>query len=538
MDFITAKQLIYTRVETKYSPVRKSEFQTYYASLGLSPSMIKEIEDSVRVFDVSKTGNQGKKFFCLKDGQVVVAHSQSIATDHDINDSAGRPGVFIVHCLIFSRQDFLRIENNPFYVFDSFPFLANPAEMVSNYNQKEGREVSVSIRCEQQQPMTVTPAWIQKAAALDDIKTYVLTDTKQEAVLVYGGEDDIDAFFRSLLALCHPSERLHCWFETHGVQLASTAVKFKWVGLPTDSSKYGIKIDASRRSISGSFSPTGNNFYHQWLKTLEQYPERIAHLGTFQELGYAYENVSWPETSKIKMEGCEQFVQLFPDVVKTGIWEAFSKQVSDVFANSFTDYYIEKHKNLAHLACIAVSRTIAYKYFVFEARSWLAEKINRSEWNKKDIREMYKLFKKSNDNVLGFGISWLQRKPQKGELYLEKMSDQDYRFAIQLINRPIPIIEFIHPKFQNVLAEVLGPMVMQIKEDEFCDLVEGCLDLEMGLLLDVISPRLTTLGNQELSQVEKLLKKCDLQVPAFRQKLSNRRNELGKPFHFRNWFIK
>ena len=69
-------QIIYTRLESKYSPNRISEYQVGFASPWLTPDQVKLTEEKIRVFDLSDPSIVRKQFFLLPDGSFVMSRSQ------------------------------------------------------------------------------------------------------------------------------------------------------------------------------------------------------------------------------------------------------------------------------------------------------------------------------------------------------------------------------------------------------------------------------------------------------------------------------
>src|SRR5205085_1455212 len=117
---VPAAQLIYGNVEAEDSPSGRRGYQTLYVTPGsLSASDVAELES--RLFYVPKEAQPPPPkhlFTTLRSGKRAVAQIVSLPGA----DRFGRSGRYLAHVLIFDSQEFARLHNDPFHVFERFPF--------------------------------------------------------------------------------------------------------------------------------------------------------------------------------------------------------------------------------------------------------------------------------------------------------------------------------------------------------------------------------------------------------------------------------
>ena len=106
---VQAHQLIYTRVEPAYSAQRKGGFQTVYQTPMLTAAEVVAIENRVQSFTPLTNGQVRYQYFPLDNGALALTHSCKITSHRAITDAEGRTGAFLAHCLIFSPEEFAKV---------------------------------------------------------------------------------------------------------------------------------------------------------------------------------------------------------------------------------------------------------------------------------------------------------------------------------------------------------------------------------------------------------------------------------------------
>lgn len=536
MDTISARQLIYSRVEAKYSPVGKGGFQTVYASKELSRQSVETIEGYVRVFDVSDPAIRRRQFFAIDPNQIVVTQTLGLTGSREILDSTGGGGVFLAHCLVFSRNEFSQIESNPFWVFDHFTFLSDPEEMVKNYHQASGKEPLVSIEVRTDYP-ECSPECIKIAPKLIALFDSVTKAPQDARIQFVGSPNQIEDCLRTLILFIHPSKRIQCGFDTHAVRISADAKQIRLVGLPKEKPGFLVTFNIERQTIVPPINSSGDkDLFTQWLSKSNFNPDNLIHLNTFQELNRAYTDKSWPMIDQLSEEGCAEFIRVFPDPVKKGVSDALTKAISREFAEVFTNFFISRKKSKIYVAAVATSRKIDLTQLRDEVRLWVLEKAAQFTWDKKYQNDLRTIAKATTDQVLWFWAAALNDETKKADAVLEIMSVDDYRQALSMLHQPLSVQYFLHPRFIKILSQFLAESIDKIPEEELFDIIQISIDNEMFLVLEVISPRILTVDNRLLARIEKMIGKEKFLAPKFMRNMQERRRVLGAPPSFLDIF--
>lgn len=536
MDTISARQLIYSRVEAKYSPVGKGGFQTVYASKELSRQSVEAIEGYVRVFDVSDPTICRRQFFAIDPNQIVVTQTLSLTGSHEILDSTGGGGVFLAHCLVFSRNEFSQIGSDPFWVFDHYSFLSDPEEMVNNYHQSSGKEPLVSIEVRTDYP-ECSPECIKiapKLIALFDLVTKAPQDARIQFV---GRPNRIEECLRTLILFIHPSKRIQCSFDTHAVRISADAKQIRLVGLPKEKSGFLVTYDIERQAIVPPIASSGDkDLFTQWLSKSNFNPDNLIHLTTFQELNRAFTEKSWPMIDQLSEEGCAEFIRVFPNAINKGVSDALTKTISKEFAEVFTHFFISQKKSKVYVTAVATSRKIDLTQMRDEVRLWVLQKAAQSTLDKKYLNDLRMIAKTITDQVLWFWVAALTGDTKKTDAVLEIMSIDDYRQALSMLHQPLSVEHFLHPRFIKILSQFLVESIDKIPEEELFDIIQISIDNELFLILEVISPRILTVDNRLLARIEKMIGKEKFLAPKFMRNMQERRRVLGTPPSFLDLF--
>lgn len=117
---VQIQHIIYTRLEAAYSPVREGGYQVAYNSPDLVNDDIEYIRKRVRCYEYQgDMQRQRLQFFITPSELAAAVVSIPVNPDKEIIDSKERQGTFIAHAILLTKENFQKIENNPFAIFDS-----------------------------------------------------------------------------------------------------------------------------------------------------------------------------------------------------------------------------------------------------------------------------------------------------------------------------------------------------------------------------------------------------------------------------------
>lgn len=215
MPQLTARQLVYSRVEAQYSPRSQSGYQVVYQSPDLPATDVNTIEKRVQCFQ-PKSGEVRYQFFTLDSGRIVVSYSEAITDpDPEITDRNRRSGAFIAHCLILEPGEFQKVRNDPFAILDqSQLFIKDVNEMIALQNKGEPHpykfNVSRRTTCKM---IDWSPEAIEQFCAMAE-QAPTLKAEKRSLILL-GDETEIyDTLSFFLHIVQSPQKRILLTFDT------------------------------------------------------------------------------------------------------------------------------------------------------------------------------------------------------------------------------------------------------------------------------------------------------------------------------------
>jgi len=551
---IQPSQLIYTRVETAYSPKGAGGFQTYYASPSMSGQTIRFIEDRVNNFDTRDPNIHRIQFFRLENGDAVITHTQAVDTDIKILDSAGRSGIFIAHCLIFPKADFQKIYNDPFWVLDqSVKFVDNAQTMIQEYDFSVAKEQPILIPIPSSQ--TGLPSgfgeWTENLCELAQLGEYLhllmaKPVTENDKILLYGTQDTILDCLRTLFFLTPPPKRLACSFDTHIPKSNFPAESFSIIGSPDRKGSAGVVVNTETHQVNFSRStPVNTNLYLRWLQNK---PNLDVNAGlkvvTFQEWGFAFSNHSAPNMSRLLNESSLEFFSQNIEVVKTNLLIALRKVFSAEFAQIFTQFLVnfvlQQEKYVNDIMTFAATGALDAKICSEIARRWLVDLSPDilAKLKNNILTDLLKLATSANDNVLEFWTLELKGDHKQAKIVLEKMIDDEYSASLELAklhtlparNQVVPLVNFMNSQHANIFLNQLEKHLMDLSDEDFYEVIEALLDQQQCHLLESFSPRVVKLTNKYLTKLESKLKRVRPIPTEFLTAIQVRRRDLGRPY--------
>jgi hypothetical protein len=265
-------QLIFTHVEADQSPARRGGHQVLFYTRDRLPTPAEVFEVERRLFYLAGGEAPTKRvFFTTPAGVVVVANVVALSDA----DALGRRGRYFAHALLFAAEEFARLGNNPFPVFERFPFLE---EVKPAQDRKRAEEVQGSSR----DPRDIGPPaehiltdWASEtltndpngwAGQADFARLWRLGARAEQflegkrSLAFSGAPAQMYELLRVLFELLPPAARARCTFDTHfqGGTLGRTPY---WaVGLPAGEARQAnvFTFDlAARRFLQEPPCPPG-----------------------------------------------------------------------------------------------------------------------------------------------------------------------------------------------------------------------------------------------------------------------------------------
>lgn len=239
---IRAAQLIYTNVEADQSPWQRGGYQTLLYTLegpeALSQNEVIELES--RLFYVPKGDARPQKhvFFLTRTRRVALARAIPLTGE----DQFGRSGRYLAHALVLRSDVFRQLENDPFLVFQRFPFFQSVAEargsaLVPSYERGHIEPAELGIAAASgAAPVAGADLHAVLAPALLSFLGLAAQAARlreqRRAVGLYGPAGDCAWLLRELFAFLPVQQRLDCSFDTLFVEGSLSRQPYWAVGLP------------------------------------------------------------------------------------------------------------------------------------------------------------------------------------------------------------------------------------------------------------------------------------------------------------------
>jgi len=217
---LSVQHLIFTRVESSYSPKQSSGYQVVYQSDGLQAEA-RQIEKRLQCFDSSQQENERYQFFWTTRGQAVLARTFPLGfpTNREVIDRWQR-AAFLAHALVLSKEAFASIHHDPFTLFDlaNSPFVADDEQLV-DYLRGETLDEQLNVPLRTSRDVNyLLSSWSEeelwKLFALG-MQTDQLKKKKQSLLLLSEEAEDALDLLRLTTFLLPPENRLACTFDTY-----------------------------------------------------------------------------------------------------------------------------------------------------------------------------------------------------------------------------------------------------------------------------------------------------------------------------------
>jgi hypothetical protein len=267
MRDLEAAQVVYGNVETARSVQHRGGFQTVFRSVShlTEDEVTQEIEP--RLFFDSAAGQQSKHVFFTKgDKRVVLAQVIPLAG----SDESGRGGLYLGHALVFPMEDFRRVHDNPFFIFDNFPFFKSVEEAVEAGGNELGDIPPARIHLPQLRTQNEYDGISREQLfQLCRFARQLLTSPGDDSSIgFYGSPANILDILRDLFLLLPTHLRSRCSFDTLFVGGNYGKTPYFALGLPAAQSRDRrfFCFNVERGEFMPSVEPGSPTSYDLWLK--------------------------------------------------------------------------------------------------------------------------------------------------------------------------------------------------------------------------------------------------------------------------------
>jgi len=532
MTTVCASQLVYTRVETAFSPQNKAGFQTFHKGEILSSSDVAVIEKRVQCFQPYEPALVRRQFFMLSNGNAVLTSTTQIEPHSEITDKSSRRGAFIAHCLIFDKNEFDHINRNPFVVFDNYNFLGSAEEMIEKFDaEKRGSFIE---RIELSKEVTIPPYnWDNseiKKLLLLAAQTIQLSK-ERKSVFLLGTEIEIDETLRTIFPLIPLYQRLLCSFDTciDGCSVQSGTFWAAGAARRQGGDAY-IQVNTETRRVIGQVKEFADNDdpYWSWLNSVALKGDldlAIKKTPTVQVLSTAFAENQELNLESLDEEACLEFLEVNRERVIRDLKTAISKKIGKTLAELLSGH-IQDKVGVPILLNIAASHAIDSEYLSSLTTEYVFE--HRPEMGDNDWRTLQNFAEQEENPVLLFLSATLRKKidEKNRQKALLRMDDEDFRSVLKFLSSPVEPSLFVTPQLLPILLSEL--QLEDVSEGQFLNLVKAIIDANSPKHLIELVRYVSVLEKKPLLQLEKITKKYSGDIPRlFLARIIERRGELG-----------
>lgn len=273
MSIVPAAQVVYGNVELDRSPQHRGGFQTLFrtSSYLTDDEITQEIEP--RLFFISPPAEQIKHvFFTTSRKHVVLGQVLSLTA----KDEYGRTGLYFGHALVFSEEDFNRLDNDPFHVFDNFEFFNSVEQAMTKGGSELGDIPTAQVSlCKSTTRKTSEILSREQLLQLCIFAQRLLrSDVPTAAIGFYGEAGKTLEILRNLFSLIPVPSRIRCSFDTFFSGGTFSKTPYFAVGLTADQPQDPrfACFDVAQGAFISNIDGDPYSSYDLWLQWMLQPP--------------------------------------------------------------------------------------------------------------------------------------------------------------------------------------------------------------------------------------------------------------------------
>jgi len=565
MITLKAWQHIYANVEVEQSPQRRRGFQTlFYTRSALTEAEVERMESRLTYFS-SDTNPRKLVFYRTDDGKIVVAQCVPLIGE----DRFGRGGRYIAHSLIFSLEQFERIGNNPFVIFQCFRFITTVEEALSQGDFDTGGigEIEIETPSGMGAAVGIVGEWheadlkqLAMSALMADRLSHERVGIQQiptrSSLAFHGTAEEIEQAISTAFLFVPPPLRLRCSFDTYFHRCNINATYFWAVGFPaqTDLPNF-IPIDANARRVLKEIDYPVETPYQRWVLHsissgdtvalfLSEKP-RLSHPkdgNIFSNQAGAHALSEFLIGQDKNCPACEfpllrQFFKINSADVETKLGQLLAEKLPPPLANRlFPDYQ-----------SLTAEEIFGYFRNGFEVRE-LAEQLDQlylqmlpNSPNRLEIGALGEFLKQCDHLHLRLLHACWARQRESLQSALMELSDKEYReFVESALRWNLAQPEYFIVSDRGELFLDIYLSNYQPDDKRILKIVQSLIDAGASDSLSHLSPLLLNLSPNMLKAVRKIVTKSDETPVDFRQTLEEQETvmsaEMGLFRKMKSWF--
>lgn len=528
MKSIQVANLIFTRLEAEFSPYRRSGFQTAYKSQTVSDNLARDIETRIQCF-TSPDGRGRLQFFVVGDF-AIVSKTNLIESNLSVIDRSGRGGVFLAHAVIIALPEFKALNNNPFALLDSFTPITDASSLVNimqgNNELPHRLEVIQSAPHETQQ---------LPFAEIFKLVNSIPQNNKDDRAVMYGSAKGIEDTLRLVLSLLAPPQRIFCSFDTCLDRCNLPKEISYWAKgySQKPSGSFSTVVDLENNRINLLNENKEKNLYTTWLEKAalkDDLSEVIKGVDDAFEITNALENSqALPNHRSIDHKVANEVFRVHQNLVTKKLIYTFEKWLPHDLAADFTDFLTSLFRYpefLMPALSVAASGKISPNLLSGWVMKWFVEK--PKEISTGSLKQLKTVAREGENYRLLFHLStaFSSQDNKARDEALQLMATADFQEELDYLLKPIEVEHFVHERFIQVLINTLKHH--NVNHNQAIKLMARMIDLHLESSLDGVVYLLKDLKREEVSVLEKAIRKNKKVSPTFKQAVAKQRQKVGR----------
>ncbi len=537
---VQAHQLIYTRVEPAYSAQRKGGFQTVYQTPMLTAAEVVAIENRVQSFTPLTNGQVRYQYFPLDNGALALTHSCKITSHRAITDAEGRTGAFLAHCLIFSPEEFAKVEDNPFAIISAFAFIQDPVTMVETFGQATGIAPPVAVTVETAFP-AVDLQWtgpeVEKLVMLAEAAPGLRKEV--QSVQILGEPAEALATLNLLFRLIRRRTRLLCSFDLSTEQATIKPGAYWAIGRPQRQTQMTYHVHAPQHRVTEAIEqpfPTAD-LYLAWLKqALATQP--LATVSTkaplAQALAATFTDQAPPVATDVDPALYAEFVTLHQAYITQRLQTAFGQVVRPEIATTLTRHALD-HWPLADNLVLAARQHLDAQRAAELLLAWVEE--SKPPLDDKAWVQLQDVAQQAANLPLLYLAATLRKKVDRQiqQATLSRLDRAMFQRLLPWLLAPIAPADLVNPAHLLLLLD--DSRLAQMSSEQTVELIVAVVQATGMQHLDRLTGYINRLANKELNRLEKQLKQAADSAAPLQQLIQVRRQELAPEQSFWQRFL-
>lgn len=528
-SLLRAGQLVYTRIETEFSPTGKSGFQTVYRSDDLSPEQIEQIERRVQCYQPFEPSTLRLQFFRLTTGEVVLTQSRIVEPWPEFKtvvDKIGRSGPFVAHCLVLTQQtlreaggDLLALLQSELFT-PNLPALleryGNAASFRQNLGTPNGVIASLKFMAPPVSPAATTGWEGEEGRRLVALALQADALTREgKSIALIGKQDEITATLQAALALVPFDERLNCSFDTCVGRCSVAPGQYWAVGVKEriGGSNY-VDVSATQRRVTGTVAlpAATSDLYALWIDDVTRNQGSIdaaqGHARTVQLISRALsKSLPLPKEARNDEAGCVEFLRVHDGRVRTIIAETLTaavggERIAAMIAPE-VDTRLANPLDLLDTACRRSLDGLGLASMLYNLILERGEQLRETEW-----KQVVQLAQREQHYGLLFLSATTRKLDQKlATDSVRYMPRKQYSELLTRYGSSLSPAFFVGGDNTATLVEYLKTTKPELTPGETYDLYEALLRSGSVALLNDLGSYITSLDAQGRRRVQKLFDK-------------------------------